>query len=209
MKKSILILFLNITMIATAFAQASSDKELQRLISNVDGLRIDSRATYDHISHDLTNDNLWTTMDEAPMHENEYLLIGNNRFKLNTIHNEGNPAHAKMTPEEFLNGNDPHYNYSMTERGVKAGKTVSYELRHRWGKQVFVIMPYRKGCTELEVQILLNGKAVGETIRDTDGNIIVNINESVKETDILRIDITNLSDANMAIVIINHNTKQQ
>jgi hypothetical protein len=209
MKKTFLFLFLNLVLFANAFAQQVNDKELQKLMSTVGSMRHANQTTWKADSTLLSRDSLWTALDEAERHQNEYWLLGNDYFKLNKIHNELSGHDKKMLLGEMLNGNDTRYNYSMTERGIKAGRTVSYELTHRVGRQTFVVMPYRKGCTDLEVKMFRNGHDIGHPTRDADGNIIVNITENIQDEDMLRLDITNQGTKNMPVVIINHNTRRK
>ena len=209
MKKTFIILFLNVVMLATAIAQQVTDKELLKLMSTVNSMRHASQTTWKADSTLLSRDSLWTALDEAERHQNEYWLLGNDYFKFNKIHNELNGHDKKMLPGEMLNGNDTRYNYSITERGIKAGRTVSYELTHRVGRQTFVVMPYRKGSSEVEVKVTRNDKAIGRSSRDADGNIIVSIAENIQDDDLLRIEITNQGTKNMPVVIINHNTRKK
>ena len=209
MKKTFIILFLNILMLTSAIAQQVTDKELQKLMSTVGSMRHANQTTWKADSTLLSRDSLWTALDEAEHHQYEYWPIGNDYFKLNKIHVDNSGHNKKMLPGEMLNGNDEHYNYSITERGIKAGRTVSYELTHRVGRQTFVIMPYRKGSTDLEVKMFRNGRNIGRPTRDADGNIIVNIAENIQDDDVLRIDITNQGTKNMPVVIINHNTRKK
>ena len=208
MKKTFIILFFNVVMLATALAQQVTDKELQKLMSIVGSMRHASQTTWEAAKTTLISDSLWTALDEAERHQNEYWPMGSDYFKLNKIHVDNSGHDKNMTPGEMLNGNDERYNYSMTERGIKAGRTVSYELTHRVGRQTLVVMPYRKGSTDLEVKMFRNGREIGRPIRDADGNIIVNIAENVQDDDLLRIDITNQGTKNMPVVIINHNTRR-
>ena len=209
MKKTFIILFLNILMLTSAIAQQVTDKELQKLMSTVGSMRHANQTTWKADSTLLSRDSLWTALDEAEHHQYEYWPIGNDYFKLNKIHVDNSGHNKKMLPGEMLNGNDEHYNYSITERGIKAGRTVSYELTHRVGRQTFVVMPYRKGSTDLEVKVFRNERNIGRPTRDADGNIIVNIAENIQDDDVLRIDITNQGTKNMPVVIINHNTRKK
>lgn len=209
MKKEFLILFINMVLLANAFAQQVTDKELQKLMSTVSSMRHANQTTWNAAQTTLTNDSLWTALDEIERHQNEYWVLGNDCFKLNKIHNKISGHDKDMLPGEMLNGNDTRYDYSITERGIKAGRTVSYELTHRVGRQTFVVMPYHKGCVDLEVKMFRNGHDIGHSARDAEGNIIVSITENIQDDDVLRLDITNQDTRNMPIVIINHNTRRK
>ena len=209
MKKTFLILIINMVLVANALAQQVTDKELQKLMVTVGSMRHANPTAWEAAKTTLTSDSLWTALDEAEKHQYEYWPMGNDYFKLNKIHVDDSGHNKKMLPGEMLNGNDERYNYSMTERGVKAGCTVSYQLTHRVGRQTFVVMPYRKGSTDVEVKVTRNGKAIGRSSRDADGNVIVNIAENLQDDDQLCIEITNHSAKNMPVVIINHNTRKK
>ena len=207
MKKLFLILFVSTAMLGQALAQDKADTELQKLMNTVATLRnVDSKA-WDKALANFEKDDLWTMMDETKRHDNECWLVGDNRFKLNEILSKGNHYDKKATTGDFLNGNDPNFNYSLIERGVKKNSKVTYELSYREGRQTFVVMPYEKNIV-VEVNATRNGTKVGSTRTDTDGNVILTIDDNVKTTDKLVIEIANKSDKDMAVVIINHNTRK-
>lgn len=206
MKKLFLFLIISTAMLGTAFAQDNTDAELKKLMNTVATLRNANSKTWDKAFDYFGKDKLWTMMDEAERHDNECWLVGDNQFKLNAILSKHNNYDKKMTTGDFLNGNDPNFSYSLIERGVKKNSTVSYELSYREGRQTFVVMPYEKG-SPIEVKATRNGKVVGSTRTDADGNVILCIDDNIKMNDKLCISITNKGDSDMAIVIINHNTR--
>lgn len=206
-KKTFLLLIISFMSIGLSFAQSKTDTELQHLIQVVTSLRQSNNKVWNNALEAFKQDTLWTAMDEIVKDRNEYWLIGNKQFKLNAILNQRNEHDKKMVRGDFLNGNDPHYNYSLTERGVKRLSSVSYEMKYREGRQTFVIIPYIATPELFEVKAYLNDTPVGETTI-SDGNIVLNINASVEKSDILRLVITNLGNKDMPIVIINHNTRK-
>ena len=207
MKKLVLFLLVGIALFGQAFAQEKTDAELQKLINTVATLRKTDSKAWDKALADFEKDKLWTMMDETERHDNEYWLVGDNQFKLNALLSKCKRYDKKMTPGDFLNGNDPNFNYSLIERSVKKGSTVSYELSYREGQQTFVVMPYEKNST-LSVTATRNGKTVGTTRTDADGNVILSIDDKMAKSDKLCISITNKSGNDMPIVIINHNTRK-
>lgn len=207
MKKLFFILLMNLVFVGTTFAQKETDWELQHLMSTVSALRQSNETIYNQALQSFKRDTLWTALDEIKS-DNEYRPIGNNQFKLNTILNDCSGYNKKMIRGDFLNGNDPNYDYSLTERGIKKGCTVSYEMKYREGRQTFVVMPYKKLDGKIEVKAFHNDKPIGETYTDDEGNIHLSINANVKLSDKLRLVITNHSDENMPVVIINHNTRK-
>ena len=208
MNKKILFLMITLAFASHASAQNETDWELQHLMSVVSTLRQPTSRNYNKALESFKKDSLWTIMDEAERHDNENWLIGDRQFKLNRIMSQCSGYDKKMVSGEFLNGNDPNFDYSLTERGIKKNCSVCYELSHREGRQTFVIMPYEKNEDKIELQVFLNNKATGTSRVDNEGNIILSINENVKATDTIKLVVTNKSDSDMPVVIINHNTRK-
>lgn len=207
MKKLYFLLIINVFFLGQALCQTKTDNELQKLTKTIASLRKSDKKAWNEVLTVFGQDSLWTTMDEIARDENECWLIGNNQFKLNAILNQCNGHDRKMVRGDFLNGNDPHYNYSLTERGIKKQCSVSYELSYREGRQVFVVMPYKTTPEKLEVKAYLNDKPIGETSIDK-GDIVLSVNVNVVKSDIIRLVITNRSDEDLAVVIVNHNTRK-
>lgn len=208
MKKVFLLLLINVVLFGQAFAQTKTDPELQKLTKTVATLRNADEKTWNKALDAFRQDSLWTTMDEVIRDENECWLIGNKQFKLNPILNQCSGHDRKMVRGDFLNGNDPHYNYSLTERGIKKQCSVSYEMSYREGRQTFVVMPYNPKIAQIDVKAYLNDRPVGET-RIDNGDIVLNINDNVVKSDTIRLVITNFSKVDTPVVIINHNTRKQ
>ena len=207
MKRLFFIILMNLILIGPVLAQKETDWELQNLMNVVSTLRQPNGQKWDQAMQAFKRDSLWTMMDEIKS-DNEYKPIGNNQFKLNSILNDCSGYNKKMVRGDFLNGNDPNYDYALTERGIKKGRTVSYELSYREGKQTFIVMPYKKTDGKIEVKAFHNDKPTGETYTDDEGNIHLSINADVKLSDKLRLIITNHSEENMPVVIINHNSRK-
>lgn len=208
MKKAFFLLIINAILFGKAFAQTKTDPELQKLTKTVATLRNAEEKTWNEALSAFRQDSLWTTMDEIARDNNECWLLGNNQFKLNAILNQCSDHDKKMVRGDFLNGNDPHYNYSLTERGIKRKCSVSYELSYREGRQTFIIMPYNPQTAQIEVKAYLNDKPVGETSIDN-GDIVLSITDNAIKSDVIRLVITNSGDEDMPVVIINHNTRKK
>ena len=207
MKKAFLLFIISILLSGQAFAQTKADPELQKLTKTIATLRNSNERIWKEALKTFAQDSLWTTLDEIVRDDNESWLLGDKQFKLNPILNQCSGHDKKMVRGDFLNGNDPHYNYSLTERGIKKMCSVSYEMSYREGRQTFVVMPYKPKTTQLEVKSYLNDKLVGETSIDN-GNIVLSINANVIKSDTIRLVITNLGNEDMPVVIINHNTRK-
>ena len=207
MKKAFLLFIISILIFGQAFAQTKADTELQKLTKTIASLRKPNEKTWREAFNTFEQDSLWTTLDEIARDDNESWLLGDKQFKLNPILNQCNGNDKKMVRGDFLNGNDPHYNYSLTERGIKKMCSVSYEMSYREGHQTFVVMPYNPKTAQLEVKSYLNNKLVGETSIDN-GDIVLSINANVIKSDTIRLVITNHGNEDMPVVIINHNTRK-
>ena len=114
MKRIFFLPFINVVLFGQAFAQTKTDPELQKLAKTVSTLRNAEEKTWNEALSTFRQDSLWTTMDEIARDNNECWLLGNNQFKLNAILNQCSDHDKKMVRGDFLNGNDPHYNYSLT-----------------------------------------------------------------------------------------------
>lgn len=207
MKKIYFIIMMSLFIVCPTLAQKENDRELRKLMDAVSTLRQQDETKWNDALQKFKSNSLWTSLDEIQS-DNEYMLIGDDHFKLNAILNECLGYDTQMVRGDFLNGNDPHYNYSLTERGIRKGREVSYKMSYREGRQTFIVMPYKKTDGKIEVKAFHNDKPVGETRTDKDGNIHLSINDNVKLSDTLRLIIINHSDENMPVVIINHNTRK-
>lgn len=208
-KHTLIIVALFLVMAGQAFAQRT-DPQLKALIDRVATLRQGEEAAYNTALSQFSSDNAWTIMDEIPRDANECYLIGNKQFKLNTILAQSRGKDVRQeTRGDFLNGNDPNFNYSLIERGIKKGQTVTYEMQYREGHQTFVVMPYLPElASQIEVELRRGDDSLGTGTLGSDGNIYLNINRNISKSDKLRLIITNHSNTDMPVVIINHNTRE-
>ena len=209
MKNNILLMCFILFAACLGMAQQPSDKELMQLINTVASLRNADETTWNAALETFNNDKAWTMMDEISRDDNEYWLIGSNYFKLNAILSRISGYSEKMVAGDFLNGNDPNFNYSLIERGIKKGGTVSYEMKYRHGRQTFVVMPYDTNkAKQIEFEAFVNGNSAGKAQRLDDDNLYLNIDQDINDNDTIRLVVTNHSDSDMPVVIINHNTRK-
>ena len=113
-----------------------------------------------------------------------------------------------MSRGDFLNGEDPRFDYSLIEKGIKAKKKVKYTFQGRVGKQDFIIIlcdptsilsiKFSKGSSDL--------KTVQQ--KSKDGCIYLRIDAKLKSIDKITLEIENKSNNNVAIAILNHNTRK-
>jgi hypothetical protein len=107
----------------------------------------------------------------------------------------------------FMNGQDPRFNYSLYEKSVMAGKRVSYTFSGREGRQVFVVVPY-KTSAKLNAKLLVSGKEAASSQRLSDGTLVLECTENINTKTPLTLEISNEGSEGMAMVILNHNTRQ-
>ena len=199
------------------------NKELDKLVQAVASLRqpdaARQKAVYQTVAQALEKDKEWTPMDEivADVRLNECRPTDKNMgwFRLNTILNTIMQKRNGLSTSrgDFLNGEDPNFNYSLIEKSVKAGKSVSYTMKGRQGSQEFVVMPFDvNGTGSLNVDIYRQTKgkwtkmACEKQVRN--GNIYLTIKEKVTSDTQLKLQIDNKGTTGMALVIINHNTRK-
>ena len=115
-----------------------------------------------------------------------------------------------QSTDNFCAGNETRYLYSFYECRVKAGAVVSTVLGQRSGAQLFAFIPYDEfDAIEIKVQLVKAGSQTEYEIpgcRTADGYMIFYSDEAVTPSDIIRIDISNMSGSNQSVVLVNHNS---
>ena len=198
-------------------AQKNSDEELQHLIGIVNTLRQDDvqqqETAWNNASEMLGHDQAWTIMDEITPHSNECRLTDRKVrwFALNRILSRRMGYEVSQVRGDFNNGEDPNFNYSLIERSIKANRTVNYDLKSREGEQTFVIMPFDINTADIKAEMYRDSVFLAQGIRHKDGNIYLNVNKdkNVVTDDVLSLVISNNSEQNVAVIIINHNTRDK
>lgn len=188
------------------------DKNLKIFVDAVVSLRQNSNDKINSAKTTLKNNKAWTVMDELKDGNNSecWLTKKMSRFNLVPILTQvlAERYGKNISRGDFLNGEDPRFNYSLIEKGIKAKKKVKYTFQGRVGKQDFVIIPYdptsilavkfSKGSSSL--------KAIQQ--KDKEGCIYLHIGAKLKSTDKITLEIENKSSNNVAIAILNHNTRR-
>ena len=188
------------------------DKGLRAFVDAVVLLRQSSSSNGKSAKVLLTKDKSWTLMDELKDENNSECWLSKKMKRFNLV-----PILTQVLAErygknisrgDFLNGEDPRFNYSLIEKGIKAKKKVKYTFQGRVGKQDFVIIPcdptsilavkFSKGSSSL--------KAIQQ--KDKEGCIYLHIDAKLKSTDKITLEIENKSNNNVAIAILNHNTRK-
>ncbi len=197
----------------------AQDKHLQQLVSMVTSLRQPSesqqRAAYNELKIKLAADKEWTPMDELVDEGNGECRPTKkmNWFRLNTLLMQapGQSGNLSMvTKGDFLNGEDPRFNYSLIEKGIRQGATVRYTMKGREGAQTFVIVPYEAdAASKIKATIKKDGAVIAQG-KVENGNIVLKVDRkySLKSKDRITLEIKNDSGKDMAVVILNHNTRK-
>jgi hypothetical protein len=188
------------------------DKGLTAFVDAVVLLRQSNTTNEKKTKAELTKDKKWTLMDELKDANNNecWLTKKMKRFNLVPILTEVlTERYGKnLSRGDFLNGEDPRFDYSIIEKGIKAKKKVKYTFQGRIGKQDFVIIPCDP-TTVLSIKFSKGSSAL-KTVQQKgkDGCIYLHIDAKLKSTDKITLEIDNKSNNNVAIAILNHNTRK-
>lgn len=182
------------------------DKELASLVEVVKMLRVPSQANFSKARQLLKADGKWT-----PMNETGKLQITECKpsektpsFRLNRLLTSiANEKKRVSTTGSMLNGEDSRYNYSLYERSLKKGKSATYKLRNRSGKQTLVLVPFVKKKGSLSILVDGNKPTIME---DQDGTVVCTFNSTGKE---ISLSVTNKSGAALSFVLLNHNSRKK
>ncbi len=197
---------------AQSFLRNYSEPEMQKLLSAVLLLRNKTSENIDK-SQDILSGQIkdFTLMDELQDAKNDCMIAGQNRFCVNVIVNElKRGRRVQASDKELLSGDNPHFEYSLFEKGIKKGATATYTLSGRSGQQCFVIVPYSAGqaySTELRI-------GSGAALRpDKDENgvtyYVISSKAGPKPGENITLKITNKdSRSNASFVVINHNYRK-
>lgn len=207
MKRLFLILFIAAGLSASA---QIADAELRSLVDVVTRLRTPGEAAYTRALAALEADTKWTPMNETgrvtpnECGPSEKL----SRFRLNRILNKADAARKYVsTHGDMLNGADERYNYSLYERALRAGKSETYSLPGRAGRQTIVIVPHAAQGSGITATV--SGGGVAVTFRsDKSGVLVAELDsKAVSKDRPLTLTVSNTSGQPQAFVIINHNTR--
>ena len=204
----------------TASAQnVSLDAELGKLVDLVKRLRTPSetqqKKAYDAAIRPLADDTKWTPMNELRDENGAECRPADKtvrRFRLNTLLNNAERRRNGLSAstDNFLNGQDEAYNYSLYEKSIKAGDnhTARYSFHGRQGRQTFVFVPFTTNGASFSVRLLWKGKSIGTTTRQGDGTQVLTTKERIGKDDTLTLEISNNGSSPLSLVILNHNTRK-
>ena len=192
--------------ICTAQSMCIEDKELASLTDMVKILRNPTESNFTKVKKLLEVDEKWTPMNETGVLKATECKPSDKipTFKLNRILTTVAKKQKRVsTTGSMLNGEDSRYNYSLYERSLKKGKSATYNLKNRLGKQTFVLVPYENKKGSLSV--LVDGKKP-RTIEQEDGTLICSFDSTGKE---ISLSVTNKSGASLSFVLLNHNSRKK
>ena len=182
------------------------DEELASLVEVVKLLREPSETNFNKAKQLLKADEKWTPMNETGQLQATECKPSEKTpsFKLNRILTSVTKEKKHIsTTGTMLNGEDSRYYYSLYERSLHKGKSATYKLKNRNGKQTIVLVPFAKKKGSLNV--LVNGKKPIMT-EDNDGTVMCTFNATRKE---LGLTVANKSGTALSFVILNHNSRKQ
>ena len=192
-----------------ALAQQPMDQELISLMTAVCQLRTADAATYDRVRSQLAQDSAWTPMNETgPLQEAECRLsIKIPRFGLNKMLTQIGSERKFVTERgDMLNGADERYHYSLFERSIHAGQSVSYRLQGREGRQWFVIVPMSTKAS-LSARVQIDGEEPRSFEGDNDGRLVLWLDTpGLNREQTITLTVCGGS-VDQAFVILNHNTR--
>lgn len=213
MRTILFVVLCAIVSICTAQDIHIEDKEFSSLINAVKLLHNPNAENCNRAKQILMDDVKWTLMDELKDQNNAECILTRKmkRFNLTSIINGVlSERYGKAdVPGHFLNGEDSRYNYSLIEKGIKAKKKAKYTFKGRVGKQDFVIIPCDPQSTKLSIKFS-KGTTTLKTVqkKDSDGIIYLHIDSKLKGSESITMEIENKSEGNVAIAILNHNTRK-
>lgn len=199
-------IFMLLMSICVFSANAQID-ELNRLADIVKSLQTGGEKAYNEAIATLAADKLWTPMDELAIDRTVECRASDRvpGFRLNAaLTNAENKERYQTATGNHLNGADMRYNYSLFEKTLKAGKTATFALRQRWGKQVVIIIPFKVGAK-------ITAKAIGGDKDFTAlpiGNGGLRLTGTVIKGQPLNLQVSNESGENLSYVILNYNSRK-
>lgn len=191
-------------------AQQAMDSELASLVDAVCMLRRQSESEYNAVSARLQNDMKWTPMSElGALRENECPPAERvPRFKLNRILSSAERSRKYVsTHGDMLNGEDSRYDYSLCERSVKGGRSVTYVLKGRSGRQTFVVVPFEESESGLSATVAVDGAAATPFV-ENDG-VLSAVCEAASADSRIVITVAENSGRSSAFVLLNHNSRRR
>ncbi|MDE6277053.1 MAG: hypothetical protein K2M06_02995 [Muribaculaceae bacterium] len=198
-----------VCIIFSCIAASAQDATLTAMMDAVRSLKSGGQKAFEAAAEKLGADKSWTPMNELKAADPKAECRASDRvagFRLNKLLAAAEQKRRFETSTgNMLNGENPHFNYSLYERGVKAGSTLEYTLKGRSGSQCIVIMPYDGlKSAGLDVSVSAGGKVMTKTI-EKDAYIFTG---SVAEGQTVKIRVANGTDKPRSLAIFNFNSRK-
>jgi len=208
MKKYILLLIALCPL--QGYAQKQLDDNLNSLVRSVLELRKTDVKSQRRAQEQLTASfAIWNPMVETgDLKDGECAYGEVEGFQLNRLmHQIASSQKRVITHGDMRVGTDARFDYTLCERSVKAGCTVSFPLKGREGRQCFVIVPYSdKGsfiCAALSVD---DDEPVA--FEPSDNGILIGWIDNPQLTGEQTVTLFIYGKQNQAFAILNHNSRK-
>jgi len=182
--------------------------QMQALVERCTRLREPAEAA--RVNREFMRDTKWTLMDELAVDRSGECTVRDkvDTFGFNEMGFRIARLHAGVTTHSgrFRNGADPRYNYSLIEVTVKRGASVSYCITGRSGPQLFAVVP-RKPDASFSAS-LTAGDIKADCLRADGAVCYLDLDAPVATGDCLHLTVTNTSGENIALVLINYNSRR-
>jgi hypothetical protein len=216
--RSIIVLLIFLTGTQTMNAQTleeAGEHELLQMRNAVLLLRNDNEKSWNKAQDELDKlKEIFTLMDELRDSKNDCKPISSEvkRFGVNIIVSElKNGRRIQLSNRELLDGSDERFDFSMFEKCIKKNSTATYKMTGRYGKQVFLVIPYRSG-NKYSCSLQFGERApLKPDIIDKNGisYFFIDANEGPSPEETTTLKITNKKNGNASFVIMNHNYREK
>lgn len=185
----------------------AQNAELTKLADIVKSLPGGGEKSYNNAVKLLAADEHWTVMDELPSDRRVECRASDRvpGFRLNSIMTNAERAGLYQTSAGgFLNGADVRFNYSLIERTLKAGASITFTLPERWGDQIIMLIPY--GGEKAKISAKATGNAEFKATSAGQGAIL--LSGRVDKGKPLKLTVINAGQQNASYVILNYNSRK-
>ncbi len=186
--------------------QPAMDSNLKALVDIVVSLRASDQGAYNRAQSKLSTYTFWTPMNETGRVQATECLPSDKvpGFKLNRMLARIETDRVLVTSHgDMLNGGALRIANYLFERSITAGRSVTYTLKGREGKQAFVIVAYNPKAA---ISVTVDGKSYkpeNGVITFPAGSKDLRRDQSISFT------VTSQSPDNQSFVILNHNTRNK
>lgn len=201
-------LYLLLAGLLSSMGCQAQDTYLKELVAGVKELRKATKETRNKAVLNLsaTGKPKITLMDELKKHENEYRGKDSNTFMMNQIvtYVYSRQNTVMVSKGDFFNSTETDIYYSVIEKKVKKGLSVTYSITGHAGNQEFMFVPFHSNA-KYEVYVSATHIEPKKGISKNDGIQYVNLGKVTKQDSIT---FTIKSSANESFVILNYNPQK-